>query len=206
MPRSPGGFEPKFEIEEKEESREVEIKKNEKEEAAEAEDELERTRKKVENIQDKLGKPVEEKIKETVVMLTAFDMRTTQSCEGHLEKERIQAPWVMILPEEPPVKKWHENKELREKVRKQGLAMRKKLINLLTNFYREKKATSDIRLGVSERVGYGFKVQSEGVQALEGLNKKDQKKRVREYRKEMKEFTKFLKENYPDYLFKRLKI
>lgn len=173
-------------------------------EKKEAEKELEAIREKVEKIQDALGKPIEKGIKETVVLLNAFDIRTKQSCEGHFEKERKTAPWVLIYPREPRVEKWTENKELRERVRKQSLAMRGELINLLTKFYEERKVSFDATLGFSD-VGYGFKLQSTGAKILPSLSKEKQGKKFPAYKKEMQEFTKFLKKNYADYAFGRLR-
>ena len=49
----------------------------------------------IEKIEDRLGKPVDEKIKEAVVALWAFDIPTSGSCEGHIE-EGLPAPWIDI--------------------------------------------------------------------------------------------------------------
>ncbi|GBD33878.1 hypothetical protein HRbin34_00179 [bacterium HR34] len=62
----------------------------------------------VENLRDNLGMKIEENIKETVIMLNAYKIRTVQSCEGHFEKDRQIGPWILIKPEEPLIENWYE--------------------------------------------------------------------------------------------------
>ncbi len=51
------------------------------------------------NVTDRLGKPIDSGIFDTVVALNLFNIHTTQSCEGHLDGG-IAAPWVeMQTPE-----------------------------------------------------------------------------------------------------------
>ena len=56
---------------------------------------LETIRKEVEKLQDKLGKPVEEHIKELVIGLRWCGITTESSCEGH-EEYGAGYPWVKI--------------------------------------------------------------------------------------------------------------
>lgn len=48
---------------------------------------------------DKLGAPIDPGILETVVMLNLLGLRTSQSCEGHLE-HGCPYPWVMVMDNE----------------------------------------------------------------------------------------------------------
>ncbi len=56
---------------------------------------LEEIRKEVELIVDKLGKPIEENIKELVIGLRFCGIETEQSCEGHSDRG-ASYPWVAI--------------------------------------------------------------------------------------------------------------
>jgi hypothetical protein len=167
------------------------------------EEELRKIKEKVDKMVDNLGMYVDEGIKETVVMMNAFGLRTSQSCEGHLDKQI--APWVGICPRIPKAKEWYENEALREKVKRQRNYYAKKAINLLNLFYRERKVPFDAMLGLA-RVGYGFRIQSNGAEIIGTYERREQAKKFEHYKKEMEDFTKFLKENYPEYLFKRLEI
>lgn len=150
----------------------------------------------IDQIEDCLGKPIDEGIKETVVMFKAFELKTSGSCEGHFEEERIQAPYVEIYPTEPEEENWTENEELRNKVEQEAKEMRLKLLNLLKEFYEKERASFDEMLGFRE-IGYGFRIQSNGAEILEVLDEEErQENRLSAYKKEMEKFTEFLKEKY----------
>ena len=62
---------------------------------------LEGIRQEVENIGDRLGKPIDEGIKESVVMFKANDLPTSDFCEGHIERG-LPVPYVEVsAPNEP---------------------------------------------------------------------------------------------------------
>lgn len=62
---------------------------------------LEEIRREVEDIGDRLGKPIDEGIKETVVMFKANELPTSDSCEGHIESG-LSVPYVQVsVPNEP---------------------------------------------------------------------------------------------------------
>ncbi|MCX6737936.1 MAG: hypothetical protein NTY11_00760 [Candidatus Parcubacteria bacterium] len=152
-------------------------------------------RERIEGITDKLGKPIEQGIKETVVMLNAFDIKTSQSCEGHFEEDQKTAPWVLIHPEEPQTDGWWGDEGLREKVVKESQGMRKKSMDLLAEFYKDRKVPYDAIIGF-KGVGYGFKIQSIGADIFETLDPKGQQEKLSAYKKEMGEFTAFLGKKY----------
>jgi len=60
---------------------------------------LEEVRKEVERIRDKMGMPIDPKIKELVIGLRRWRIETLGSCEGHLE-EGLPYPWVDIDPKD----------------------------------------------------------------------------------------------------------
>lgn len=63
-----------------------------------------------------MGIPVEEGIKKTVIIFNAFDIRTNQSCERHLEKDQKGGHWIMVAPKEPAKENWYEDEGLQKKV------------------------------------------------------------------------------------------
>ena len=56
----------------------------------------------IDNATDRLVKLIEPNIKNPVVMLNAFDLKTSQYCKGHLDKWSRGAPWVEITPKLTP--------------------------------------------------------------------------------------------------------
>lgn len=52
----------------------------------------------VEAITDRLGHPIDERIKPLVIGLRRFDLRTTMSCEGHRTKDQkgFRYPWIDV--------------------------------------------------------------------------------------------------------------
>lgn len=163
-----------------------------------AEKRLGEIREEVNKITDKLGKPIEEGIKETVIMFNAFDIKTNQSCEGHAEKDERSAPWVMFQPETPDDEEWYEDEKSREKVIAEGEATKKQIVDLLKDFYKERKIDPGNMLGF-KGVGYGFKLQGNEAEDFKNLDSEDAQEKLSVYRKEMSDFTEFLKENYADY-------
>lgn len=172
-------------------------------EAGEADKKLADIREKIENAADRLGNPIEEGIKETVVMFNAFDIRTQQSCEGYIEDEKKSAPWIMVRPRIPENEEWHEDEELSKKVEAQSDAMRKQLIDLLNLFYKQRKVDFENMLSFRE-TPYGFQIQSNGAEIFERLDEEEAKEKLPAYKKELQDFTEFLKDKCPKYLFKRL--
>jgi hypothetical protein len=185
---------------------------------------LEEIRKEVERLVDKLGLPVEEGIKETVVMLNAFEIRTSASCEGHFQKkgekvkyfdgekiteevlqeDKVRPPWVDIDSRISDIENWRKNEALKEKIRKQNNFFQKRMKNLLRLFYRERKVPFDQRLHLRPKGIYGaFRLENQGAKILE---KEKKKEKLDQYRREMIEFARFLKEIFPEFFYRRLEI
>ena len=78
---------------------------------------LEKIRHDVESISDRLGKPIEEGIKETVVMFKANELPTSDSCEGHIERG-LPVPYVEVSPSNEPEERFVGQNEAFEKVAK----------------------------------------------------------------------------------------
>ena len=168
----------------------------------EKQENLERIRERVNEVKDALGEPVDEGIKEAVVMFNAFGLRTTQSCEGHPEEAKpgekgpSVAPWVEVYPETPTDKEeWWNNDEIRGAVEKEGQELRFKAMSLLGRFYEDRKMPYDVML-VTEPIAYGFRVQSNGLETIEELGEAERLEKAKLYKKEMDNFTEFLREKY----------
>lgn len=56
---------------------------------------IEEVRREVEETKDRLGKPVDQKIKELVIGLRVWGIYTEGSCEGHTDR-RMPFPWVDV--------------------------------------------------------------------------------------------------------------
>jgi hypothetical protein len=170
----------------------------------EIEEELKKVQKKVEKITERLGRPIEKGIKETVVMLNAFGIRTSGFCEGRFRKEEAQAPWVEVESKISQIENWEENENLRERAKKQNAFFQRRMMNLLNLFYQERKVPFDQRLHLRKIGNYGaFRLESQGAYFLE---KEMKKEKFEQYKKEMKIFTDFLKEQYPKYFLHLLEV
>lgn len=65
--------------------------------------------KELESATDRLGEPIDAKIKETAAAFNLLGFRTEQSCEGHLDSG-VPAPWVMMAPPGEPIQKVDQEK------------------------------------------------------------------------------------------------
>ena len=172
-----------------------------KQEAVPLEKEItwEKHRADVDKITDRLGKGVDEKIKEAVAAFSAYEFPTSGSCEGHLheegqEKHGLPYPWVEIYAPEP---EGLPDEEMKEKWTIENLKHRQKMMEYLSEFYQERETPFDARLVFSAigRFG-GFRVQSFGAEITEIIPLEEQKKKMELYRKEIDDFVSFLKEKY----------
>ena len=172
-----------------------------KQEAVPSEKEIvwEKYRADVDKIADRLGKGVDEKIKEAVAAFIAYEFPTSGSCEGHLheegqEKHGLPYPWVEIYAPEP---EGLPDEEKKEKWTIENLKYRQKMMEYFSEFYQGREVPIDARL-VFDAIGIfgGFRVQSFGAETIELLASEDQKSKLGLYRKEIDDFVSFLKEKY----------
>lgn len=168
----------------------------------EREKNLDTIRKKLEKVTDVVGHPIEQGIKETVVMFNAFELPTTQSCEGHIDSHTEEyhpamAPWVEIYPEEPKQENWFDNDELRIKVETESDGYLAKVTSLLDEFYRNQKVPDDVKLTASP-IAYGFRVQSSGLESLKDPGDENQREKAKRYKEEMERFTAFLRNKFKE--------
>ena len=117
----------------------------------------------VENISDKLGKGIDDGIKETIALLLAMDFPTSSSCAGHFKiEEGVGMPYIRIYA--PAPEGWEsdkQNKDLRERWKQENLKYRNKIQKLLDE-YNQKKDSSAAQLRISNiGVFGGFQIESE---------------------------------------------
>jgi hypothetical protein len=71
------------------------------------------------------------------------------------------------------------------------------MLELLSEFYQERKTSFEARLTFENIGAYGgFRVQSFGAEIMELLSVDEQKEKLKLYRKEIDDFTEFLKNKF----------
>lgn len=160
-----------------------------------------KNRAEVDKIADKLGKGIDEKIKEAVVAFRVYGFITSQSCEGHIcevnEKCRtgVPFPWIELYTPEP--KGWKKSEEKKREWAIENLTQQQKMIGYLDEFYQGRETPFDARLTFRGIGVYGgFRIQSFGSETMTLLTQEEQIKKLELYRKEMDDFTNFLKDKY----------
>jgi len=164
----------------------------------------------VDLIVDRLGKKVDEGIKETVIAFRASGLSTDGSCEGHLSpQKRSKGPWVDIgqaameivqrarqkVGDKPVDMNDPEISQLRQELSEVMLGERAHLLTLLDEFYTNRNVSFEQRLIVIFH-SISARVISQGVE-LQDLYPQDiQKRRLESFRKEMDAFADFLKSKY----------
>ena len=171
---------------------------------------------------DRLGRPLDGGIFETVVALNALQIATTSSCEGHLD-HGLAAPWVDIhtvkddafykLVEDAKALQnkaidliktgqntkggqlMKKNQLLLLKLKKPNLILADRLSRLLEEFYLMREVPYSRRLIITS-LGYGVRLKSQGEILQELKNKKVKDEKLKEYQLEMLDFTTFLKEKF----------
>ncbi len=98
---------------------------------AEKEEKLQATLQEIESWGDRLGKGVDEGIKETVAIYNVMELPTSASCEGHFENEAehgFPVPWVDVeAPNEPQWRFEHEEEIYNQVAKKYGVTVDKVL-------------------------------------------------------------------------------
>lgn len=154
----------------------------------------------INEIADRLGKGVDEKIKEPVAAFLVHEFTTSGSCEGHMteegeDKHGLPYPWIEVYA--PESEGWKENEKKKREWIIENLKQQKKMMGFFEEFYKERETPFDARLAF-DRVGAfgGFRVQSFGAEMTTILSPEERKQKLELYRKEMDDFTKFLKDKY----------
>lgn len=185
----------------------IPVLENKKKEQTKSEKEIlwEQKREKVNEITNALDLGIDEKIKEAVTAFIVYEFSTSQSCGGHTEQEeehKASFPFVEVYAPEP--EGWEdatgENKKRIEcEWTGENLKQRQKMMDLLAEFYQGRETPFDARLNFQNIGAFGgFRVQSFGAEMCPILAPEEQKHKLELYRKEMNDFTQFLKEIFFD--------
>ena len=155
----------------------------------------------VDTIGDGIGTGIDEKVKEPVTALLMYGFSTEASCAGHLSLEDgddhgESYPWIRIDSPEPAG--WEENEEKQLEWKTANLKQQKKMMDLLTEFYAKQKTPFNDAQLAFDRVGAfgGFCLQSFAAEMTMLLSPEEKLVKLELYRKEMNDFTNFLKEKY----------
>lgn len=148
---------------------------------------------------NKCPQPFDPGILELVVGLRAFDIPTQFSCAGHKERNGT-FPFVDIRGDEPVItdKDWaNMTIKMRKSRVKKNIAIQKQLINLLTDFYKDRKVEYKYQISFTKMAGWEWvKLISIGSDLLKDMPAKTFRKELLIYQNEMKIFGAFLTEKY----------
>jgi hypothetical protein len=172
---------------------------------------------------DRLGSPVDEKIKETVVVLNLLGSRTIASCEGHLDWGCCY-PWIDIgMEQEAPEQLMQEWEVLKEQVG-QITTISNEEIKILERFHvledlmtqyrlqqlspvhqllEEFYATSNalfytVQIGEQHFPSAGLRIYSRDGEWQLIRQENEKKAKLLEYQREMERFTNFLIKKFLD--------
>jgi hypothetical protein len=117
-------------------------------------------------VKDRLGKPIDTNIFETVVALNVLGVHTTQSCEGHLDWG-LPYPWIDIQAD-----------------------MQQKFLlhQYLVKFYEQRTLQFESAL-----VFHGYRLRSQGAAFSDFFSETEKEQKLKAYQAEMSGFTSFLK-------------
>lgn len=153
----------------------------------------------VEDLADKLGKPIDEGIKEAVIGLHAHGIETAQSCEGHDDHGHALS-MVLIESEEPPDRE--KDPALNEAWIASNRGLVEKVRAMVDEWYRSREEAGEVlaeerRLVLEPRGLYGAAdLQSASQERLSALPETQRKKQAGEYRDEMRKFSEYMKERF----------
>ncbi len=149
----------------------------------------------VNHITDKLGRGIDEDIKDTIAILKAMDFHTDSSCAGHAsDEEHLGFPYVRFYT--PAPEGWRDDPKKQEQWKESNLLQRQKFIPLLTEFNSTRDINSNALLRMRDIGLYAaFNIQSSGIEG-NWESKKEVMDAVRLYQKEMDDFTSFLKDKF----------
>lgn len=156
----------------------------------------------VDKATDKLGTPIDEGIKDTVIYLNALGLKTSQSCEGHLldedGHELPRSPFVEIYPDEPERPDWVDDPELAVQMKQKSKEIYDNLTVVLEEFYKEIGQTTGEEKLTLWQIAYGWRIEPESTEKLASLQGKDAEDLLAKQQHEMKRFTAFLEGKLQD--------
>jgi hypothetical protein len=170
----------------------------------------------VNNIRDCLGKPVDQGIRETVIVLNVLDFVTCGSCEGHVDWGML-APWVdfrgergkeaaRIFRQAVEAQAAGQSRDHVDALCQKAHALKKEaerpmlekallLGRHLDDFYRGRQVPFDTRL-VIEKYTSRVRLINQGAIFQSVRDAETRAQKLTEYQQEMRDFTLFLKAVY----------
>jgi len=164
----------------------------------EKEEKINEARNRVEKITDRLGKPIDDGIKESVIAFMVNEFPTSSSCEGHLSDEphrkRFSFPQVRVYAPEP--EGWRESEEKQRQWSEENAVYRKRIDKLLDEFYTGRDIDEEYKL-IADPIGIfnAFTIISEKDKI--GLSQEENEIDVlNKARQEISDFTNFLMDKF----------
>jgi hypothetical protein len=176
-------------------------------------------RERVNQLADRLGKRIDPGIAEAVAALRVHRFSTQASCEGHARRGEPH-PWVDISVPAPKgwnqaertFKEWHdkprawrdEHPELLDRFREKqnewrtaNLHEQRRILELLSEFYAQRKTAYDVQLSLHPKgANGGMRLQSIGGEVMDVMDAVEAEEKAGLYREEMDAFAEFLRERY----------
>ena len=160
---------------------------------------------------DRLGERIDSGIMDTVVALNANNIRTTASCEGHLNGG-APYPWVNIgCSDDPRIAEKEqkiaellaEGKKGSQEVEQLYLEVKRihyqtelELMRVLESFYRVHPLDYDRHLTLVHITRGGCRMRPQGADTQDIRDPSERAAKLKEYQQEMQTFAEFLKRRY----------
>lgn len=161
----------------------------------------------VNQLVDGLGKRIDAGIKEGVIALRVLGFHTAASCEGHIGRG-LPGPWIDVgdIPDDirrlflktrrEPTKSNEREKALIQEAIQEAIREKARLVELLTEFYDDRKVPYDQQLILLHPIGDTSRVISQGTEVYRAYDLTVQAERMKRYQEEMKAFTEFAKNKF----------
>ena len=147
----------------------------------------------VENFVDKLGKSVDDGIRETVTAFQALGLPTIASCEGHIEYG-CAYPWIDFEVQEPG-----ESKIIllgKPKIVRQRLLLESRITDLLEEYYSARRVPYHAMLIIESFDSAYFRLRFAGGEISDVMGFDKRRERLKLYKAEMEAFTIYLKAKF----------
>lgn len=150
---------------------------------------------------DNEGLEIEKGIIETVAAINLNGIPTIQSCGGHFEDDIKRTPYINVCAPKNENSTHPTSGELNEpwkaEMFEENSKLRHQVVTLLTEFYSNRTTPHSIRLTISRSSEVGdFYIESLGGEDIPSLPENEQKIMFEKCKKEMQDFTEFLKERF----------
>ncbi len=148
---------------------------------------------------NKTTTPIDPDIQELLAGLRAFAIPTRYSCSGHRERNGT-FPYVDIYTDDSHIAYDDYSPKMlktKETFIRNNIAIQKKLIDLLTEFYNTRKVDYKYQITLHTTLDWaGVRLKSLGADLLKKMPPKTFKKELVNYQNEMKKFGSFLIKKY----------